>query len=249
MKKLSSTMVAAAASAGMLIGVGAATAQIPDPAPSECPAGQHFENVGGTFQCVDDAANPDPGGSSNDGIPPGVEDTQTCPDGSPRDMSKIDPATGAYGACGTSDDSGPTPEPDEDAPENDGIPPGVDDTATCPDGSPRDMSKIDPATGVYGYCPTSDDETPGDDAHPGDDAPGDDENPGDEQPGDDEKTGEEKPGDKPDNPKNDGKKTGTKNTGLAVTGVQATALGGAALALLVGGVAATRLARKNSKDS
>ncbi|MGY0605696.1 intestinal mucin [Corynebacterium amycolatum] len=185
MKKLSSTMVAAAASAGMLIGVGAATAQIPDPAPSECPAGQHFENVGGTFQCVDDAANPDPGGSSNDGIPPGVEDTQTCPDG-----------------------------------------------------SPRDMSKIDPATGVYGYCPTSDDETPGDD-----------ENPGDEQPGDDEKPGEEKPGDKPDNPKNDGKKTGTKNTGLAVTGVQATALGGAGLALLVGGVAATRLARKNSKDS
>lgn len=249
MKKLSSTMVAAAASAGMLIGVGAATAQIPDPAPSECPAGQHFENVGGTFQCVDDAANPDPGGSSNDGIPPGVEDTQTCPGGSPRDMSKIDPATGAYGACGTSDDSGPTPEPDEDAPENDGIPPGVDDTATCPDGSPRDMSKIDPATGVYGYCPTSDDETPGDDENPGDDAPGDDENPGDEQPGEDENPGEENPGDKPDTPKNDGKQTGTKNTGLAVTGVQATALGGAALALLVGGVAATRLARKNSKDS
>ena len=244
MKKLSSTMVAAAASAGMLIGVGAATAQIPDPAPSECPAGQHFENIGGTFQCVDDAANPDPGGSSNDGIPPGVEDTQTCPDGSPRDMSKIDPATGAYGACGTSDDSGPTPEPDEDAPENDGIPPGVDDTATCPDGSPRDMSKIDPATGVYGYCPTSDDENPGDD-----DAPGDDENPGDEQPGDDKNPGEENPGDKPDDPKNDGKQTGTKNTGLAVTGVQATALGGAALALLVGGVAATRFARKNSKDS
>ena len=152
-------------------------------------------------------------------------------------MSKIDPATGAYGACSTSDDSGPTPEPDEDAPENDGIPPGVDDTATCPDGSPRDMSKIDPATGVYGYCPTSDDETPDDDA------PGDDENPGDEQPGD------ENPGDKPDDPKKDGKQTGTKNTGLAVTGVQATALGGAALALLVGGVAATRLARKNSKDS
>ncbi|MBC6792356.1 intestinal mucin [Corynebacterium sp. LK26] len=249
MKKLSSTMVAAAASAGMLIGVGAATAQIPDPAPSECPAGQHFENVDGTFQCVDDSANPDPGGSSNDGIPPGVEDTQTCPDGSPRDMSKIDPATGAYGACGTSDDSGPTPEPDEDAPENDGIPPGVDDTATCPDGSPRDMSKIDPATGVYGYCPTSDDETPGDDENPGDDTPGDDENPGDEQPGEDENPGEENPGDKPDTPKNDGKQTGTKNTGLAVTGVQATALGGAALALLVGGVAATRLARKNSKDS
>lgn len=196
MKKLSSTMVAAAASVGLLIGVGAATAQIPDPAPSECPADQHFENVGGTFQCVDDAANPDPGGSSNDGIPPGVEDTQTCPDG-----------------------------------------------------SPRDMSKIDPATGVYGYCPTSDDETPGDDENPGDDAPGDDENPGDEQPGEDENPGEENPGDKPDTPKNDGKQTGTKNTGLAVTGVQATALGGAALALLVGGVAATRLARKNSKDS
>ncbi|STB93837.1 intestinal mucin [Corynebacterium amycolatum] len=243
MTKLSSTMVAAAASAGMLIGVGAATAQIPDPAPSECPAGQHFGNVGGTFQCVDDAANPDPGGSSNDGIPPGVEDTQTCPDGSPRDMSTIDPATGAYGACSTSDDSGPTPEPDEDAPQNDGIPPGVDDTATCPDGSPRDMSKIDPATGVYGYCPTSDDETPDDDA------PGDDENPGDGQPGDDQNPGEENPDDKPDAPKNDGKQTGTKNTGLAVTGVQATALGGAALALLVGGVAATRLARKNSKDS
>ena len=190
MTKLSSTMVAAAASAGMLIGVGAATAQIPDPAPSECPAGQHFGNVGGTFQCVDDAANPDPGGSSNDGIPPGVEDTQTCPDG-----------------------------------------------------SPRDMSKIDPATGVYGYCPTSDDETPDDDA------PGDDENPGDGQPGDDKNPGEENPDDEPDAPKNDGKQTRTKNTGLAVTGVQATALGGAALALLVGGVAATRLARKNSKDS
>ena len=106
----------------------------------------------------------------------------------------------------------------------------------------------------HDYCPTSDDENPGDDApgddeNPGDDAPGDDENPGDEQPGDDEKPGKENPGDKPDNPKNDGKQTGTKNTGLAVTDVQATALGGAALALLVGGVAATRLARKNSKDS
>ncbi|WP_048761886.1 hypothetical protein [Corynebacterium vitaeruminis] len=249
MKKLSSTMVAAATSAGMLIGVGAATAQIPDPVPSECPAGQHFESVDGTFQCVDDAANPDPGEPSNDGIPPGIEDTETCPDGSPRDMSKIDPATGAFGACSTSDDSGPTPEPDdpepdEDAPENDGIPPGVDDTATCPDGSPRDMSKIDPATGVYGYCPTSDDETPGDD-----DAPGDNDAPGDEQPGNDEKPGEKKPGDKPNDPKKDGKKTETKSNGLAVTGVQATALGGAALALLVGGVAATRLARKNSKDS
>ncbi|WP_255456295.1 hypothetical protein [Corynebacterium sp. LK11] len=42
MKKLSSTMVAAAASAGMLIGVGAATAQIPDPAPVGMPRRSTF---------------------------------------------------------------------------------------------------------------------------------------------------------------------------------------------------------------
>ena len=59
MKKLSSTLVAATASAGMLIGAGIATAQVPAPVPSECPAGQHFENVGGTFKCVE------PGGAPN----------------------------------------------------------------------------------------------------------------------------------------------------------------------------------------
>lgn len=245
MKKYSSTLVAAAASAGMLIGAGIATAQVPAPVPSDCPAGQHFENVGGTFKCVENAETPQPEKPSNDGIPPAVDNSATCPDGSPRDMGKKDPVTGIFGACGTGEDSKPAPKPEEEKPSNDGIPPAVDDTANCPDGSPCDMGRKDPKTGVFGYCAPSEDED-----KPGDDKPGE----------DDKKPGEEKPGDKSDDSKKDEnkdgkkdnkkvvKKTDSKGNGLAVTGVQATALGGAALALLVGGVAATRYARKNSKD-
>lgn len=64
MKKLT-TAIAAAFSASMIASAGIATAQIPDSMPTECPAGQHFENVDGTFQCVADQPEQD----STDGIP------------------------------------------------------------------------------------------------------------------------------------------------------------------------------------
>ena len=75
MKKFTTAIAAAAFSASMIASAGTATAQIPDSMPTECPAGQHFENVGGTFQCVADQPEQD----STDGIPAPMPDK--CPDG------------------------------------------------------------------------------------------------------------------------------------------------------------------------
>ena len=75
MKKFTTAIAAAAFSASMIASAGIATAQTPAPMPTECPAGQHFENVDGTFQCVADQPEQD----STDGIPAPMPDK--CPDG------------------------------------------------------------------------------------------------------------------------------------------------------------------------
>nr|WP_120491441.1 intestinal mucin [Corynebacterium lactis] len=262
MNKFSSAFVAVVFSTGMLVGSSVATAQIPAPAPETCPLGQDFGAVDGKVVCVGTPAAPSE--SRLPGIPPKVEDTDRCPDGSIRDMGKKDPVTGVWGGCPGVPTS--AVKPDEPAAPSEsrlpGIPPKVEDTDRCPDGSIRDMGKKDPVTGVWGGCPgvpslndsTKDPVKP---TEPADKsaAP----KKGEEKSKDDSKKSDEKKTDAPkkdekqskdDSKKSDEKKApASSSSGLAVTGVQATAFGGAALALIVGGVAATRYARKNSKDS
>lgn len=203
MKKFASALAAATLSASALVGAGIASAEPADgsatcadgthyemvngewtcvsdeaPAPEpdtpddypyvpenppalECQDGTHYEMIDGKWTCVnDEAPAPEPDTDDDVVVPPTDDssDTAKCPDGSDRDMSKRDPVTGAFGYCGPSEEEGDTDEPgtDNDSDDDTVVPSDPSDTAKCPDGSDRDMSKRDPITGGFGYCPPSD---------------------------------------------------------------------------------------------
>ena len=140
MKKFT-TAIAAAFSASMIASAGIATAQIPAPMPTECPAGQHFENVDGTFQCVADQPEQD----STDGIPAPMPDK--CPDG-----QHFENVGGTFQCVADKEAPKPeTPGNNESQPGNLGNP-GISDKQ-CPEGEHFDMSKPAPGNpNVFGVC-------------------------------------------------------------------------------------------------
>ena len=278
MKKFTTAIAAAAFSASMIASAGIATAQIPDAMPEECPAGQHFENAGGTFQCVPDKEAPQPEQNSPDGIPAPMP--EKCAPG-----QHFENVGGTF-QC-VPDKEAPQPEaPGNNEPQPGDLGnPGITDKQ-CPEGEHFDMSKPVPSNpNVYGVCVK--DETKPDNDKPDADKPGNDGKDG--KPGKDVKVNvdikisaecktenkctkeEKKAKEKAEKKASESKKTtsskdvkkvseskkseqntteskkasSNQSTGLAATGVDAATLGGAALVLLVGGVAATRIARKN----
>lgn len=256
MKKFTTAIAAAAFSASMIASAGTATAQIPDSMPTECPAGQHFENVGGTFQCVADQEAPKPETpGDNESQPgdlgnPGISDKQ-CPEGEHFDMSKPVPGNpNVFGVCVKDEAKPDTDKPGTDKPDADK--PGKDDEKPGKpgkdgkDGKPgkdgKDV-KVNVGIKISAECKnenkcTKEEKKAKEKAE--------------------KKASESKKTTSSENVKkvSDSKKSehntseskkasSTQSTGLAATGVDATTLGGAALVLLVGGVAATRIARKN----
>ena len=158
MKKFTTAIAAAAFSASMIASAGTATAQIPDSMPTECPAGQHFENVGGTFQCVADQPEQD----STDGIPAPMPDK--CPDG-----QHFENVGGTF-QC-VADQEAPKPETpgDNESQPGDLGNPGISDKQ-CPEGEHFDMSKPVPGNpNVFGVCVK--DEAKPDTDKPGTDKP------------------------------------------------------------------------------
>ena len=246
MKKFTTAIAAAAFSASMIASAGTATAQIPDSMPTECPAGQHFENVGGTFQCVADQEAPKPetpgDNESQPGDPgnPGISDKQ-CPEGEHFDMSKPVPGNpNVFGVCVKDEAKPDTDKPGTDKPDTEK--PGKDGKDGKPGKDGKDV-KVNVDIKISAECKnenkcTKEEKKAKEKAE--------------------KKASESKKTTSSENVKkvSDSKKSeqntseskkasSTQSTGLAATGVDATTLGGAALVLLVGGVAATRIARKN----